>query len=174
MNKIGKALAMAGAPVALAGMLIGGAAGFTSSAPATLNQVSDTITFTGTLLIGTTNFAINSTTCQVTDKDSGATFPCHLGGAGSISGTTSVSDVSVSSLDGVITWHQTTTRVGPVGCATGTGLEVSDDHVGPVPVRIEGTSLSIPQSSNVIAVSGRITVYEPGGTGVIGIGCAPD
>lgn len=174
MNKIGKALAMAGAPVALAGMLIGGAAGFTSAAPATLKQVSDKITFTGTLLIGGSNFAINSTTCQVTDKDSGATFPCHLGGAGSINGTTSISDVSVSGPDGVVTWHQTTTRVGLVGCATGTGLEISDDHVSPEPVRIEGTSLSIPQSSNVIAVSGTITVYEQGGSGIIGIGCTPD
>jgi hypothetical protein len=177
MRKLGKVLALTSAPVVMAGMLLGGASAFTGSATstaATLNTPSDRITFTATLITGTTTFAINSTACTVTDVETGgATSSCHLGGAGTFtSPTTTSSYLSIVGSDGVVTFHQNAVRTGPRSCATGTGTEVSDDD-GVTPIRMEGSALATPQPDGTIRVQGTIEIYEAGGS-VIGISCGLD
>lgn len=173
MRRLGKVLALTSAPVVMAGMLLGGASAFTGAATtaAPLSSPSDTITFTATLIPGTSTFAINSTACTVTDtEDGGGTSSCHLGGAGTFTGpTTTSSYLSIVGSDGVITFHQDAVRTGPRSCATGTGTEVSDED-GVTPIRMEGTALAMPQPDGTIRVHGTIEIYEAGGT-LVGIGC---
>jgi hypothetical protein len=171
MKRTSKFLALTAAPVALAGLLMSGASGFSAAAPAGvgLNQVSDRITFTATLIIGGTHFAINSSSCTVHEDTS--SIPCRLNGAGEIVGATSTSHLTITGRDGTISFDQSAVRTGPVSCATGTGIELGDDSVGVVPIRIEASSIALPITSTMITVNGTITVYEQGGTIDIGAGC---
>ena len=168
--------AAAAAPVVLAGMLLGGSSAFHRTAvkstnPAVLNQLSDTINFSGVLTQGYGNFAVNSTSCTLFDggqNTEGVSIPCHVHEAGHISTTSetpvTTATVQITSADGTISFTQT----GAGGCSTGTGYEFDNGAI--IPVRTEGTSSTgEPTSPTSFPIWGQFRVYEAGGGGDIGL-----
>jgi hypothetical protein len=164
------------APVVLAGMLVGGSSGFQHTAvksmdPVGLNQLSDTINFSGVLTQGRGTFAVNSTSCTLVDggeiPGQPVSIPCHLHEAGHITSSetpVTTATVLITSADGTITFQET----GSGGCSSGTGNEFDNGAI--IPIRAEGTSSTgEPTSPTSFPIWGQFKVYEAGGGGDIGL-----
>jgi hypothetical protein len=166
-----------GLPVALAGLTLGGSAAVTSGAitPSALPVTSDTVTFSAVGTIGGSQYAVASTDCTLTETETGRTFRCFFGGAGSLGGNTAlVGNYVLSSLDGKTPFQVSVETGGGKGCSRGPGIEVDAPTSTKVPAPNPATVVVNMQivsqpSANTQLLSGIIKVWD----NTLNITCVP-
>ncbi|MDQ1358518.1 MAG: hypothetical protein QOF20_2095 [Acidimicrobiaceae bacterium] len=155
MNVARRIIAVVGAPALLAGVMLAGSAAARPSVSA--SPLSDTVTYTATVITAGDHFTINSTSCRLHDAGTSGSIPCRVSGAGTLDaqGQPQTADVAITSADGPISLH----IVNNYGCGTGTGIEI--DRTGPTPVTAEAlVSSSTNTSANMLVVKGTFKVYD--------------
>jgi hypothetical protein len=133
-------------------------AGSAAARPSALaSPLSDTVTFSATVIIGGDHFTVNSTTCRLHDAGATGSIPCRVSGAGALDseGNPVSADLAITSKDGPIALHVTNLY----GCGAGTGVEI--DPTGPTNVTSQLTISNTTEiAPNMLLVSGTIKVWD--------------